>query len=327
MLNEKLIGAFISSLRKEKDLTQLELAEKVNVSHQAVSKWERGESLPDIQTLVDVAKLFKVSVDQMLSGGKKGGKFNNVGPVVEKITTNEWNEAAGIINEGKTTTDELISIAPLLKKNVLKDITSNVTSDHFTIDQITQLAPFLDKGALNDLMEKVAFDEVSVDQVVDLAPFINVGSIPKLLESNVSNLTLEHLISLAPFMDKNLDQMLQKKELDIIQVHQIESLAPFVNSNTLVDLLEKCDEPLKFNHLINLAPFLNGHLDRLIDQVNIEKVNCDDLSAIAPFIQEEGMMKLLNLVDKTKFTPEVIVELAPFLSKEILADLISKQGK
>ena len=51
MLNQRQIGAYISKLRKEKDMTQGQLADELNISHQAVSKWERGDSLPDIGTL------------------------------------------------------------------------------------------------------------------------------------------------------------------------------------------------------------------------------------------------------------------------------------
>lgn len=50
MIDTRVIGVYISYLRKDRDLTQLELAERLNVSHQAVSKWERGESVPDIGT-------------------------------------------------------------------------------------------------------------------------------------------------------------------------------------------------------------------------------------------------------------------------------------
>ena len=48
MLDMRKVGTYISGLRKQKDMTQVELADMLNVSHQAVSKWERGESMPDI---------------------------------------------------------------------------------------------------------------------------------------------------------------------------------------------------------------------------------------------------------------------------------------
>jgi len=58
-----IVAANIAALRKEKKLTQLELAEKLNYSDKAVSKWERGESLPSIDVLCELSALFEVSLD------------------------------------------------------------------------------------------------------------------------------------------------------------------------------------------------------------------------------------------------------------------------
>lgn len=60
------IAGNIGQLRRACGMTQLELAEKLNYSDKAVSKWERGESIPDITTLKAVADLFSVSVDYLL---------------------------------------------------------------------------------------------------------------------------------------------------------------------------------------------------------------------------------------------------------------------
>jgi transcriptional regulator with XRE-family HTH domain len=60
------IGTNITNLRKRQGLTQAGLGEKLNYSDKAVSKWERGESAPDILTLVAIAELFEVSVDDLL---------------------------------------------------------------------------------------------------------------------------------------------------------------------------------------------------------------------------------------------------------------------
>ena len=69
MNDEKLrfqLGANIASYRKHFGLTQAGLAEKLNYSDKAVSKWERGESMPDVQTLVQLAELFEVTVNDLL---------------------------------------------------------------------------------------------------------------------------------------------------------------------------------------------------------------------------------------------------------------------
>lgn len=63
--NEKL-----QSLRKEKGLTQEELAEVLYVSRTAVSKWESGRGYPNIESLKDISKFFSVSIDDLLSGEK-----------------------------------------------------------------------------------------------------------------------------------------------------------------------------------------------------------------------------------------------------------------
>ena len=50
-------------------MTQMELAEQLNVSHQAISKWERGESLPDIGTILVLAKIFDQTIDDIMNAG------------------------------------------------------------------------------------------------------------------------------------------------------------------------------------------------------------------------------------------------------------------
>lgn len=66
-----LLGERIATLRREKGMTQDAVAERLGVSGQAVSKWENGISYPDITILPEIAKLFGVTVDELLSGKKK----------------------------------------------------------------------------------------------------------------------------------------------------------------------------------------------------------------------------------------------------------------
>lgn len=80
------IGNQISVLRKAKELTQSELGERLNVSFQAVSKWERGEALPDTGILIDLANVLETSVDNILAGGQKEINYRG------KITVSEMKE-------------------------------------------------------------------------------------------------------------------------------------------------------------------------------------------------------------------------------------------
>lgn len=62
------IGKLIYTLRKEKGLTQLQLAERMNISDKTVSKWERGLGCPDVSLLAELSDIFSVDLSEMLSG-------------------------------------------------------------------------------------------------------------------------------------------------------------------------------------------------------------------------------------------------------------------
>lgn len=71
MIHMERIGKQIASLRKERGFTQNDLGERLGVTYQSVSKWERGESLPDTAILMDLAEALETTVDWILSGGER----------------------------------------------------------------------------------------------------------------------------------------------------------------------------------------------------------------------------------------------------------------
>lgn len=64
------IGRFISECRKNNNLTQLQLAEKLNITDRAVSKWENGKSLPDSSIMLDLCRILNITVNDLLNGEK-----------------------------------------------------------------------------------------------------------------------------------------------------------------------------------------------------------------------------------------------------------------
>ena len=77
-MNTEKIGKFIAELRKEKNMTQKELADKLHVTDSAISKWERGVGCPDISLLDSLGKVLDVSINEILAGER-----------IEKITKNK----------------------------------------------------------------------------------------------------------------------------------------------------------------------------------------------------------------------------------------------
>ncbi|WP_049477089.1 helix-turn-helix domain-containing protein [Streptococcus constellatus] len=86
-MKKQTLGMMISSLRKAKGMTQLELAEKMGVTDKAVSKWERDLSYPDINTIPKLADLFDTSVDELMQGQTvmKENKKNRKSDIVDAV--------------------------------------------------------------------------------------------------------------------------------------------------------------------------------------------------------------------------------------------------
>lgn len=82
------IGCFIAECRKEKQITQQELAGKLNITNKAVSKWETGKGLPDVTLLAVLADILGVSVDEILKA-KRNDRDNSFSEDVIKNKTGE----------------------------------------------------------------------------------------------------------------------------------------------------------------------------------------------------------------------------------------------
>lgn len=67
-MDQKQIGIFLKTLRKEKGITQEQLAKALNVSNRSVSRWENGVNLPDFSPLLEIAKYYEIGVDEILNG-------------------------------------------------------------------------------------------------------------------------------------------------------------------------------------------------------------------------------------------------------------------
>ncbi|MCD7745559.1 MAG: helix-turn-helix domain-containing protein [Lachnospiraceae bacterium] len=75
-VDQKRIGSFLKELRKEKELTQEQLAERFNVSDRTVSRWENGNNMPDLSILVELADFYDVDVREIIDGERKSEAMN-----------------------------------------------------------------------------------------------------------------------------------------------------------------------------------------------------------------------------------------------------------
>ena len=74
-MDQQKIGSFLKELRKEKNLTQEQLAEALNVSRRTVSRWETGSNMPDLSILVELADFYDVDIREIINGERKSEKM------------------------------------------------------------------------------------------------------------------------------------------------------------------------------------------------------------------------------------------------------------
>ena len=286
MLDMRKIGVYISGLRKQKDITQMELADMMNISHQAVSKWERGEST------------FGKSVDEILRGGEMtGNKYSAEADVINGILDHKTNSVVDRINKGVIDLGAVAEVAPILRPSTVSEIVRGISS--VNIDHICALAPFLDQSDLERIIHQVEIGNIPGDVLEDLAPFVSSGT---------------------------LDQMVDKVLAGSIDVELLASIAPFVSRQKLEQLVENVtDDKLHVELLEDIAPFLDTEaLERLVDRVIQGEVKAETIIGLAPFIGQEGLHKLITRAKVGQINADILSELAPFLSRDSLSQIINE---
>ena len=75
-MDQQKIGRFLKELRKEKELTQEQLAEILNISGRSVSRWETGNNMPDLSVLVELSEFYNVDIKEIIDGERESENMN-----------------------------------------------------------------------------------------------------------------------------------------------------------------------------------------------------------------------------------------------------------
>ena len=155
-MNMQAIGRKISALRKERDMTQVDLADKLGVTYQAVSSWERGNSMPDIAKLPDISQVLAVSIDELLDDAKATTLVKSV------LTGQELN-----ISDMET----LAEVAPILRPSQVKNLAENSGINDVDMSAIADMAHHLNSETLKDLILRSS--GIDSDIIAEIACHMN----------------------------------------------------------------------------------------------------------------------------------------------------------
>ena len=211
MIDNRTVGRTIATLRQAKGMTQLQLAAAMNVSHQAVSKWENGAALPDIQTLVELTQLFGITVEQLLNGDipdermeeKKTSSiddhFQRIGSFVSNIV-----EDIGNAFKADAAETEIDSEEPVEKpESESEENTAEAEKTTVDFKELLEMAPFMSKKTVSEMLEKSG-KKLTAAEIARIAPYVEAAYLEKLIRESESDITWENLRRFAPYLKKEV---------------------------------------------------------------------------------------------------------------------------
>ncbi|MCL2575738.1 MAG: helix-turn-helix domain-containing protein [Defluviitaleaceae bacterium] len=237
------VGEFLKTSRKALKLTQGDVADNLGISAQAVSKWERGENMPDVAFLPDLSRILQVSVDQILNAGQIGNKDE------DEIDFSNLVDA-GLFNKVLTEIDKLQNMGDL-----------QISLDFFVYLNNTQKAELIKKMLMIDDYG-ITLDEIlpyaSTTHKTDILRHILHRRDYNLLESIITHLSNE-------LKTQTLQKLLQEGRYDII-----EDIMPAFNRkhrDAIAEHFVNCKDPDELEIMENFIPFFDkNQIKRLFEE-------------------------------------------------------------
>lgn len=259
------IGQTIAGLRRERNMTQMQLADEMGVSFQAVSNWERGQSMPDISKLPELAELFSTTIDALL------GRYS---PLIEKAAENKLDELPEVRVE------ELTAAAPLLPPRQMDDLT----------DRLMELPNLPDMSEFMHLLPTSKVDTLLRQRVKagkplkECALFASTGAVDEAahtLESQGKSIQ-----ELAPFMSENcVDEIARSRAA---AGNSISELLPFLSEDSVDALARQLDAAGQ--SIDALRPFMS---EEALDDIALTRLQQRrSISDLLPFVGERLLIRL-----------------------------------
>ncbi len=321
------VGRIISQKRKERNMTQMQLADALGISFQAVSNWERGNSMPDISKLPELAELFGCSIEELLGGGAPAGN-------VEKLAKGE---GAGL------SLGELAEVAPVLTPEVLDEAVEKARRRADTPSAPcggSSLPEDAEEGDVSSCLPSEGEQVLSWQSPGGALATCELGNFP--LSGNFrapaqmrsrcvgSEQRGFYRARRCPEGAEGVDEdggrgqrafgggeEAKEKKAKLRRIGEIAALAPFLSSARLRELVgELRGEGYALSELVPLAPFLESDdLDALVKDAEDD----GEIVALAPFLSQEALEELAL---RGGIGGKRLLPLAPFLSQETLDRLV-----
>lgn len=297
MFNMTKIGKKLCTLRKEHNMTQVELADQLGISYQAVSNWERGNSMPDISKLPELAAIFGLSIDELI--GEKS-------VLIEAAVNNELVEC---IARNEISGEDLDNTLPLLKPSQVEAIVreSDLLSSQRHRVHISALLPYLDESDVQKLAFKALEEGKSIKKYL---PFMNEKDVMALADKTFEK--GESVKAFLPFISKDHIRSLADKTLE--KGESIKAFLPFLDHGNVSIFAAKTFET--GGSFKAFLPFMDEKDVSLFADKTLEKG--DSINAFLPFLAQDEVSRFAA---KTLEMGGSIDAFLPFMSSHVIRTL------
>jgi len=263
MFDTMKVAKQIKDSRIKKNMTQMQLADAMGVSYQAVSNWERGNSMPDISKLEELCAALDIPVAQLLG-----------------IETPETAAVEKVMQKEALTVEEITDIAPILPPAVIREQAKSKKSG-CRIGDLILVAPFLDEDALEELLEEAEYDTLA--DLLPIVPFVDEDVLDKLVRRALA-LDQAGILSLAPFLDEDTLDWVVRNYAGEMDSGFMVSLAPFLDEDTVDALVETQLRLGNVNALAGIYPFMEDDTLRKVLKVLISRGDLKGAKKVSEFL-------------------------------------------
>ena len=212
------IGRRIAELRKNKNITQMELADLMGISFQAVSNWERGNSMPDISKLPELSELFGVSIDEILCGKSKAIEAATKGNLVEMVEKEEISK------------EELTDVVSLIKPDDAKDNALQIAKNAVERGEIVKdFLPYIDEDGAFELAKIVYNSGKSIEEFLPYMDENDVFELAKIAIEKDDGVTC-----FLPYMDE--DDVFELAKIAIEKDEPVTSFLSYMDEDDVFEL-------------------------------------------------------------------------------------------
>lgn len=252
MFDTMKVAKKIKEARIAQNMTQMNLADAMEVSYQAVSNWERGNSMPDISKLEQLCTVLHISLEELLGTDTSAKTVSKI--IQQEESTDETVASKSIDISLEEAADILPLLPPVQVKKIVEENTQEEEEENIDISALVGIAPYLDDEYLDELVKRVHVNSLS--EFIPLAPYLSEETLNTLVQ-NAPVTDMSGIVALAPYLEEDTLDLFIDKILAAGNISpEIEALYPFLADDTLHKLADYFMKHGKLKGIQNIAPFL-----------------------------------------------------------------------